>query len=130
MLDGARMGTMGYKTSMKNPRASCVRSVGPVPYHSMASFLWLFWLYPKTNHCGAYCAAPPLMGEVPNLHTEIPVFPTHLWGPRRGVLMSHVDFKKYICHPADFKKCSCRPVECKNVHVPRHYLFRSHVACQ
>ena len=39
-------------------------------------------------------------------------------GPRRGVLMYHVDFKKYVCRPVEFKKCSCRPVEFKKLPCP------------
>ena len=27
--------------------------------------------------------------------------------------MSHVDYKKWLCHPVDFKETSCHPVEFK-----------------
>ena len=30
-----------------------------------------------------------------------------------GVPMSHVDYKKWLCHPVDFQKTSCHPVDFK-----------------
>ena len=51
----------------------------------------------------------------------------HAWGPRRGVLMSHVDFKQYVCRPVEFKKCSCRPVEVKKLPCPMPLSF--HISC-
>ena len=52
-----------------------------------------------------------------HLHARVHHFPNlyEVWGPRRGVLMSHVDFKKYICRPVELKKCSCPPVEFKKL---------------
>ena len=60
---------------------------------------------------------PPQLGRI-CLHPSylgLTTLSSPTWGPRRGVLMSHVDFKKYICRPVEFKKCSCRPVEFKKL---------------
>ena len=37
------------------------------------------------------------------------------WDPRGGVLMSHVDFKKYICRPVESKKRYVALLNCHEV---------------
>ena len=45
-------------------------------------------------------------------------------GALDGVLMSHVDFKKYICCPVEFKKCVCHHVELKKFPCPMSLSFQ------
>ena len=40
-----------------------------------------------------------------------------------GVPMSHVEYKKWSCHPVEFKKMSCHPVDFKKMSC-RHVDFK------
>ena len=67
------------------------------------------------------------LSEVPIDH-NVPTCPyyrvTGYIGALDGILMPHVDFKKYICSPVKFKRCVCHPVELKKLPCPMSLYFQ------